>query len=213
MNIKAPFFAVSRHRIETDGKGVTTLVGFHGCPLRCKYCLNPESTSEKTPVFCLTPEELYQKVKIDQLYFLASGGGVTFGGGEPLLYTDFLKKFRELCGRDWRLCAETSLAVPEENLRLAANIFDSFFIDCKDTNPDIYFRYTGKSNEGMLKNLSLLASLVPKERITVRLPLIPGFNSDRDREKSETLLRSLGIIHFDRFTYRISEQKKQSISL
>ena len=30
---------ISRHRLGTDGKGVTTLVALHGCPLRCKYCL------------------------------------------------------------------------------------------------------------------------------------------------------------------------------
>ena len=37
---RAPILGVERHRIETDGNGVTTLVGFYGCPLRCKYCLN-----------------------------------------------------------------------------------------------------------------------------------------------------------------------------
>ena len=30
---------ISRHRLGTDGRGITTLVAFHGCPLRCKYCL------------------------------------------------------------------------------------------------------------------------------------------------------------------------------
>ena len=36
-----PIFAISRHRIATDGKGVTTLVAMHGCPLSCRYCINP----------------------------------------------------------------------------------------------------------------------------------------------------------------------------
>ena len=43
---KAPVFAVSRHRLGTDGAGVTTLVGFRGCPLSCRYCLNPECVSD-----------------------------------------------------------------------------------------------------------------------------------------------------------------------
>lgn len=46
--IQAPVIAVSRHRIQTDGQGVTTLVCFHGCPLRCRCCLNPFSFAENT---------------------------------------------------------------------------------------------------------------------------------------------------------------------
>lgn len=38
-----PVIGVSRHRLGTDGNGVTTLVAFHGCNLRCKYCLNSEA--------------------------------------------------------------------------------------------------------------------------------------------------------------------------
>ena len=40
---EARIFAVSRHRLTTDGDGCTTLVTFNGCPLRCKYCLNKVS--------------------------------------------------------------------------------------------------------------------------------------------------------------------------
>ena len=42
-HIQAPVSAVSRHRIATDGEGVTTLVVFHSCPLRCRWCLNPQT--------------------------------------------------------------------------------------------------------------------------------------------------------------------------
>ncbi len=38
-----PLIGIARHRLTIDGEGVTTLVAFHGCPLRCKYCLNPTS--------------------------------------------------------------------------------------------------------------------------------------------------------------------------
>ena len=77
---------VSRHRIGVDGEeGVTTLVAFHGCPLRCQYCLNPKALSSNGVWKRYTPEELYNHVKQDDLYFRATGGGVTFGGGEPLI--------------------------------------------------------------------------------------------------------------------------------
>ena len=108
----APVITCDRHRMATDGVGVTTLVCFHGCPLRCQYCINPFSFAPDTRRTDLTPEQLYQKVKVDELYFLATGGGVTFGGGEPLLYPEFLQQFRGLCGENWHLCAETSLNVP-----------------------------------------------------------------------------------------------------
>ena len=202
---KAPIIAIDRHRIATDGEGVTTLVGFWGCPLRCKYCINPQSFSMETKPLYLTPEELYERTQIDQLYFLASGGGVTFGGGEPLLYPQFLHRFRALCGETWRLTVETSLSLPWESVELAASCIDEFWVDCKDTNDAIYTRYTGKSNALMLENLARLAQTVPPERIVVRLPLIPDYNTEADVQKSQETLSALGITRFDRFTYRTKQ--------
>ena len=199
----APIVTCARLRMQTDGKGVTTLVCFHGCPLRCRYCINPFSFAEDTKRESLTPKQLYDRVKIDALYFLATGGGVTFGGGEPLLYGRFLQEFREICGQDWHLCAETSLNVPREQVELAAECIDHFYVDCKDTNPDIYRRYTGRNNEKMLENLRFLLSLVGPERITVRLPLIPDYNTEEDRQHSKALLLETGIQKFDLFTYRV----------
>ena len=204
---KAPIIAISRHRMKTDGDGVTTLVCFHGCPLRCVWCINPFSFAEDTKKNMLTPAELYQKTKIDSLYFLATGGGVTFGGGEPLLYADFLKEFRQVCGDQWHLCAETSLNVPAENVLKAAECIDVFYVDCKDTSPEIYFSYTGKDNAPVLKNLRILLDKVGSERIVVRIPLIPEYNTDEDRQKSKELLARMGITRFDLFDYKIKEKK------
>ena len=202
-NITAPIVTFSRHRIATDGEGVTSLVIFHGCPLRCKWCINPYTFDPKTSKNDMTPEELYDKLKIDELYFLATGGGVTFGGGEPLLYAEFIKSFRETCGSSWHLCAETSLCVPWEKVKTAAECIDMFYIDCKDTNPEIYRSYTGKDNTLMLENLRKLLEIVPSERITVRVPLIPEFNTDEDRQKSKKLLFDMGVTQFDFFDYKI----------
>ena len=202
MAVTAPVITFSRLRMTTDGEGVTTLVIFHDCPLRCKYCLNPFSFAPDTKREELTPHQLYDRVKIDDLYFVATGGGVTFGGGEPLLRADFLKEFRALCGDRWHLCAETSLNVPAEAVRTAADCMDMFYVDCKDTNPEIYKAYTGIQNAQMLENLRTLISLVGAERVVVRVPLIPGYNTEDDREKSRSLLTSLGVTQFDFFTYK-----------
>ena len=150
----------------------------------------------------LTPHALYDRVRIDELYFLATGGGVTFGGGEPLLYSDFLQSFREVCGTEWHLCAETSLNVPWENVSRAMDCIDHFYIDCKDTNSDIYHRYTGLDNTRMLDNLKSLLKIVGPERITVRVPLIPNFNTVEDQIRSRNLLKSMGVENFDLFTYK-----------
>ncbi len=202
---QAPVITLARLRMQTDGKGITTLVCFHGCPLRCKWCINPFSFAEDTKREMLTAQALYDRVKIDELYFLATGGGVTFGGGEPLLHAKLLQEFRDLCGRDWHLCAETSLAVPPEMVTVAASCIDHFYVDCKDTNPVIYRSYTGKDNTLMLENLKTLLHLVGPERITVRLPLIPEFNTDADRTVSRETLYAIGIEKFDLFSYRKKE--------
>lgn len=204
VSLLAPIVACSRHRMLVDGQGVTTLVCFHGCPLRCHWCLNPFTLDPTTKKEMLTPQALYEKVRIDELYFLATGGGVTFGGGEPLLYSDFLLEFREICGNDWHLCAETSLNVPWENVEKAAKCIDHFYIDCKDTDPDIYRRYTGQDNARMLENLRRLLEIVGAERITVRVPLIPEFNTGEDQERSRKRLQAMGIENFDLFTYKIN---------
>ena len=200
---KAPVITTSRHRMQTDGQGITTLVCFYGCPLRCGYCLNPFSFAPGTRRQEMTARELYEAVKPDELYFLATGGGVTFGGGEPLLYGAFLKEFRALCGDQWHLCAETSLNVPAENILPAAQCIDMFYVDVKDTNPEIYRSYTGKDNDLVRSNLRGLLDMVGSERIVVRLPLIPQFNTEADRSRSKAVLSEMGITQFDEFTYKI----------
>jgi len=198
-----PTAAISRLRMATDGEGITTLVCAWGCPLRCKYCLNKFTWDENTKVRRYTPQELYDKVRLDSLYFEATGGGVTFGGGEPLLYADFFPEFRTLCGSKWKLYAETSLCVPEESIRTAARVLDGFIVDIKDTDPAVYRSYTGREGSTALENLRLLITLTDPAKIRVRLPLIPGYNTEENREGSEAILREMGITDIDKFDYII----------
>ena len=204
---KSPVITFVRHRMQSDGQGVTTLVCFHGCPLRCRYCLNPFSFDPKTRRTEMTAERLYDVVKGDELYFLATGGGVTFGGGEPLLQAHFLTDFRKLCGEKWHLCAETSLWVSEAQVRIAAACIDHFYVDVKDTEPEVYRSYTGQENKKVLENLQLLLSLVGPERVTVRLPLIEGYNTEEHRRKSKERLAAMGVAMFDCFTYQTEINK------
>ena len=198
----AKIFGISRHRLTTDGEGVTTLVAFSGCPLRCKYCLNKASWEpDKGRLY--TPETLFEEVKIDQLYFLATKGGITFGGGEPLLQVEFIKEFRELCGNQWQIVAETCLNVPSKNIQALDPILDGYIIDIKDMNPDIYKAYTGKDNVLVLSNLQWLLQHGDPNRIIVRVPHIPDFNTDEDVLQSMEQLKKMGVKHFDEFQYII----------
>ena len=120
----ASFIGIGRNRMATDGVGVTTLAAFWGCPLSCRYCLNPQSLTETAAVRVYTAEALYNLVKIDELYFLATGGGITFGGGEPCLYPDFIQEFRTLCGTAWNITIETSLNVPLEKVKAVYSAVD-----------------------------------------------------------------------------------------
>ena len=198
----AKIFGISRHRLTTDGEGVTTLVAFNGCPLRCKYCLNKTCwVAEKGRDY--TPELLFEEVKIDQLYFLATHGGVTFGGGEPLLQVEFIKAFRELCGPQWQILVETSLNVPFENVQTIDPILDGYIVDIKDMNPEIYQAYTGKDNSIVLTNLEWLLNSGDPNRIMVRVPHIPEFNTDEDVAKSKEHLTAMGVKNIDEFYYII----------
>ncbi len=194
---------IARHRLQTDGEGVSTLVVFHGCPLRCHYCLNPQTLDEGKRWRQYDCAALYEEVKVDALYFMATRGGVTFGGGEPCLYSEFIQEFRELCGNEWLLTVETSLNVGVEHIERLLPVIDRFIIDIKDMNTDIYNRYTGKDNEAVIRNLHLLTERGRADDIIVRVPLIPGYNTDKDIDESCRQLKMLGVKHFDFLTYRL----------
>ena len=199
--ITAPLIAINRHRLTTDGEGVTTLVGFHGCPLHCEYCLNAQCL-QADGVWCrLTPGELYSEVEIDDLYFVATGGGICFGGGEPLLRSDFIKAFAEIMNPEWKLTIETSLNVPLENVKAIASLVQMWYVDIKDMNPDIYKAYGCKENKQVIGNLQWLAANGYADKVIIRLPLIPEYNTDEDRQQSQQQLEEMGFTNFDKFNY------------
>jgi len=200
---EAPFIGINRHRIGVDGEGVTTLAAFHGCPLHCRYCLNQSCLDANARVVRHTPESLYQQLLIDDLYFVATGGGVCFGGGEPLLRPVFIRQFHAFCADRWKITLETSLNVPAESLQTVAPLVNDFIIDIKDANDGIYTAYTGKSNVQVWENLSWLAENYDREHVILRIPLIPEFNTEADTERSVERLKELGFGKFDRFTYKV----------
>ena len=200
-NMTAQILSVNRLRFGTDGNGIRTLVGFMGCPLRCKYCINPMSWNSTLKGKSLTPMELYNKIKVDSIYFLASGGGVTFGGGEPLLHAEFIKEFIEIAPKEWSFNIETSLSVPFENIELVSSKIDLFIVDIKSMDKDIYNSYTGSYLDLALDNLKKLLKAVGSEKIMVRVPIIECYADEKSQESSVKLLTEMGITKIDTFEY------------
>lgn len=201
MSDTLPVFAIQRLRMETDGEGITTLVGVHGCPLRCQYCINKMVWDKDTEVRHFTPEELYHEVKVDDLYFQATNGGVTFGGGEALLHSSFIRKFKEQFGFRWNITLETSLHAPETCVKEVAKAVDFFIVDCKDWSETIYEAYTKKSVSLMRENLKLLLKLVGAERVKVKVPHIPEYNKEKDWQYTIEQLKKLGVTNIEELTY------------
>ena len=198
---KYDFIGISRFRMNTDGHGITTLVAFHGCPLQCRYCLNPQCLTSSTRILQLSPNEVMDVLRKDELYFLATKGGVTFGGGEPLLNADCIKEVLCLGANKWHTTIETSLNVPQSKIEIVLPYIDEYIVDIKDVNPTIYKEYTGKSNDAVIQNLKWLVEHGKKDNIICRIPLIPRFNSCKNQEESIEYLKQIGISRFDIFDY------------
>lgn len=198
----APIIGLGRHRLSVDGKGVTTLVAFHGCTLHCHYCLNSSCLMPGGVWREVTTEELLEEVRIDNLYFVATGGGITFGGGEPCLRSLFIEEFAGMMPQEWNITIETCLNVERQHVERLLPIVSQWIIDVKDMNREIYRSYTGKSNKRTIDNLRwLLRHEGMAERIILRLPHIPEYNTDEDVKQSRQLLSDMGITTFDEFDY------------
>ena len=195
-----PLLNISRHRMGIDGRGVTTLVAGASCPLHCQWCINRDILT-RNKFERISAKDLHERVRGDDLYYRATGGGITFGGGESLLQAAFFAPFRDICGNEWRLCAETSLAVPRQLVELAEKAIDEFIVDCKDMDPEIYHTYTGGDQTLMENNLRFLLEKAGPERVVVRVPLIPDFNTKEAQQRSAERLKQLGVTRLDLFSY------------
>ena len=209
MGVTFPVMSISRHRMGTDSKGISTLVTLHGCPLQCAYCINDYCHDSDTDIHYMLGEELRKALEKDDIYFRMTRGGVTFGGGEPLLYAEEIEDFITWdMPEDWKVTIETSLNTDWNYVKLLVRVVDYWIIDIKDMNPIIYERYTSATNERVISNLKKLSAIVGKEKIKIRIPHIPKYNTDADVERSKLLAEEFaGEIEI--FTYKTSTLSKQ----
>lgn len=198
---KAEIMGINRHRMGTDGKGISTLITFYGCPLNCKYCLNPQCKSESTPCTYIEPNDLVNLLMVDDIYFKSTGGGIVFGGGEPLLNAEYIKEVCDLVPLQWKIRIETSLNVKWDKIELLLPYIDQWIIDIKDSNTEIYKNYTGVDNLKVYDNVLRLSHKAGKEKLLIRIPKIPNYNTEKNIQESVKLYYNLGNI--DIFNYKI----------
>ena len=200
-DLKIPIAGINRIRFNLDGAGVRTLVVTQGCPLRCVRCINAFTQDPKGKARFVTPQQLYNEIEVDKMYFIATGGGVTIGGGEPLLHAEGITKFCRIVDGQFKVGIETSLNAPRTNLEKLVGLIDFYLVDIKTMNPEIYRRYTGGNLKKAAENLSYLLEKTDPGQITVRLPVIPDYVDEEEREYSRLLLENMGVRKFDLFEY------------
>ena len=213
-NNVAPIFAISRFRMGIDGNGITTLVTFMGCPLTCKYCPNKichdvydtnTLKGNNHKIMYLTPQDLYDMVKRDNIYFQSTGGGICFGGGEPTLYADFIQEFRKICGGKWSITLETCLVCSSSTIKQLSNIVDHWIVDIKSLDPYVYKNYTNQTS-AIRETLKILQETIPNDRVTIKGPYIPGYNDINSIYSDILQIKTLyGYTNVHKVEYKIIE--------
>ena len=157
----------------------------------------------------VTVSELVQTIEQDRLFYDESGGGVTFSGGEPLSQPAFLLELLIACGTIGihRVVDTSGYGEPDHLLEVAGHT-DLFLFDLKLMDSQKHLKYTGLPNEVILENLKLLA--VNGARIDIRIPVIPGINTDDENLKKTArfLTSQTGIQRVHLLSYHSTARKK-----
>jgi len=164
-----------------DGPGIRTTVFMKGCPLRCKWCHNPEGLLME-PQWMLSKGRRrlsgseYDSATLSELLmnnsdvYSESAGGVTFSGGEPLMQADFVGDVIDRLD-NVHVLLDTSGFAEEGVFKMLAGKVDHVYFDLKLIDNDTHKAFTGVSNEKILRNLSVLDELGVS--YTLRVPLVP----------------------------------------
>jgi len=211
---KAPINSITRLRIHSDGVGVRSVIFMQNCPLSCFWCCNPETRTGNSHKV-LSPEALYQYLQGDIPYFLASGGGLTFSGGEPLLYVAFLERFITRYCQNFTVDLETSLYASQQVLETMIPLIHTWNVDFKVFDPNKHRDFTGVSNQKILENLAFLSTQVPPERIILTYPVIPGYNDSKENIVAMIrFMKEHGLYQAELHPYRkIAEEKQQNAGM
>ncbi len=176
-----------------QGALMLTPEGIRPTGMRCILC---GACAEACPALAMeicgrewSLDALMEAVERERGIMTDSGGGVTLSGGEPLLHERYtLELLEELGRRGFHRAVDTTLYAAPETVAKVAGQCELFLVDLKAMDDDVHRRYTGVSNERILQNLRLVASL--GKDYYIRVPLIRQVNAGEDnlREMTRFLL-------------------------
>ena len=127
----------------------------------------------------MTVAQVMAEIERDIAFYDQSGGGVTFSGGEPLLQRDFLLALLRACKEEEiHTAVDTCGFATWETLDSIRKHVDLFLYDLKLMDDARHRKFTGVSNELILKNLQRLSA--QGHDIFLRVPIIPGINDDTE---------------------------------
>ncbi len=161
-----------------------------------------------------TEQALLGEILKDKAYYNASGGGVTFSGGECMLQIDYLEEILKLCKQNGiNTAVDTAGNVPYEYFERILAYTDTFLYDVKCISEDLHKEFTGASNKLILENLSKLVSYGAD--VVARVPLIGGFNdSAGEQEKIKEYLSCLKIKRVEYLEYHeMAENKYDALGI
>jgi pyruvate formate lyase activating enzyme len=148
--------------------------------LRCGLCAEvcPALATEMSGHYESIPD-LLKVIENERPFFDQSGGGVTFSGGEPLMFPEFLREILDACGRmQIHRTVDTSGLVSLDTILSIAKRTDLFLYDLKLMDSEKHKQWTGVGNKRILQNLEALAHTGAD--IQIRVPLIKGVNCDKE---------------------------------
>lgn len=150
----------------------------HSSCIGCGKCLKVCNT-DALKLFgeAMTVEKVMKRVLQDKPYFDKYGGGITLSGGEPLMQQHFaLNLLKQAKNNELHTAVETSGYVQQSFLMEIWSYVDIFLFDYKLSDDELHLKFTGKSNQIILSNLSYLNQ--QGASIILRCPIIPGINDE-----------------------------------
>ncbi|MGB9813987.1 MAG: glycyl-radical enzyme activating protein [Thermovenabulum sp.] len=148
----------------------------------------------------ITVEELINEIEKDILLYDASGGGVTFSGGEPLSQPSFLIEVLKECKKRYLHTAlDTSGYAQKDIFESIMDYIDIFLFDLKLYDEEEHIKYTGVSNKLIKDNLMLLVEKGRGKDVILRFPVITGItDTDKNIDGLVSFVASLkGISEID----------------
>jgi len=202
-----------------DGPGIRTTIFFQGCPLRCLWCQNPEALSMKPHAATDAPFSLDDVMEIvlrDRDYYIRTGGGVTFSGGDPLWQNteSLLQLCRLLKQESIHIAVETALHVPWTNVHPLLSFVDLFLVDLKVVGDDKrHKQFTRQDSRLIHENIRKL--LATDAKIRFRMVIVPGYNDDEQQiAATADFLKSINYKTIELLKYHnLYEEKARRLGL